>query len=127
MTDGKKLKRCLKKTVNGRRGDTMTKHIEDPAALKVRTQANQRIMRALKAQGYKIRFEYLLWDNGNAEVTHCFINKDSKDRWSTISISGSTAWNEEKDVQNRKYARAVAFERAYRTYQKYIKLEAIDA
>jgi hypothetical protein len=99
----------------------IAKHMEDPAALKVRTQVNQKIMQALKAKGFKIHFEYLLWDKGNAQNTHCYISKDNKSGNKSISAKGSAVWNEEKDVQNRKYARAVAFERAYETYQKYIK------
>ena len=99
------------------------KHIEDPAALKVRTQVNQKIMQALKAKGFKVRFDYgfLPEKKGQVLQTNCSISKINKEQTTYFEFTGITYWNEEKDVQNRKYARAVAFERAYETYQKYIK------
>jgi len=99
----------------------IAKHIEDPITLKVRTQVNQGIMQALEAKGFTVYFDYSIDINNNANLTICYLDKYSKDGNRHILIEGKSSWNEEKDVQNWKYARAVAFERAYETYQKYIK------
>jgi len=105
----------------------IAKHIEDPITLKARTQVNQGIMQALKAKGFSIYFSYTYLDHYDEHhrlpiVTYCRIEKKSKGRYNNhIIIKGISYWNDKMDAQNMKYGRAVAFERAYETYQKYIK------
>ena len=98
----------------------------DPIQLKERTAANHCLIQEVRAKGFNVIFEYDFEDewfeDNNAIQTRCTIYKISKDKTRKISAGGSTYWNKETDAQNRKFARAVAFERAYVAFNKHIKV-----